>query len=77
MFFDLIALFAVCLLTYAITSFVLSKKTNNVIGNLRIDNSDPNEPPYLFLELEKTPDRLKDGDKVVLIVKVKNYISQK
>ena len=31
------------------------------IGSLRVDHSDPSEPPYLFLEVEKNPDALQHG----------------
>lgn len=48
------------------------------VGNLRIDNSDPDDGPYLFLELssESTPNILKLKKFVTLEVKVENYISQ-
>ena len=42
---------------------------------LRVDHSDPSEPPYLFLEVEKNPDTLEHGKLVVLRVKRENLIS--
>ena len=45
------------------------------IGSLRVDHSDPSEPPYLFLEVEKNPDTLEHGKLVVLRVKRENLIS--
>ena len=45
------------------------------IGSLRVDHSDPSEPPYLFLEVEKNPDTLEHGTLVVLRVKRENLIS--
>ena len=45
------------------------------IGSLRGDHSDPSEPPYLFLEVEKNPDTLEHGKLVVLRVKRENLIS--
>ena len=45
------------------------------IGSLRVDHSDPSEPPYLFLEVEKNPDTLEHGKIVVLRVKRENLIS--
>lgn len=47
------------------------------IGNLRIDESDPDDRPYLFLELEHDPDSIKRRKRVTLNVRVENYISQK
>lgn len=44
------------------------------IGSLRVDRSDPSEPPYLFLEVEKNPDTLEHGRLVVLRVKRENLI---
>ena len=45
------------------------------IGSFRVDHSDPSEPPYLFLEVEKNPDTLEHGKLVVLRVKRENLIS--
>lgn len=45
------------------------------IGSLRVDRSDPSEPPYLFLEMEKNPDALRHGRLVVLRVRKENLIS--
>jgi hypothetical protein len=49
------------------------------LGVIRVDNSDPTEPPYLFLELDPQA-QVEDIGKheyVVFQVLVKNYISQK
>jgi energy-converting hydrogenase Eha subunit F len=46
-----------------------------VVGVLRVDRSDPDEAPYLFLECEKTPDL--NQKYVTFEVLHKNYISQK
>lgn len=54
----------------------LMKRTKSV-GVLRIDNSDPSEDPYLFLELTRDPHELYNAKFVNLEVKVKNFISQK
>lgn len=55
--------------------FIFQEKT---IGSLRVDNSDPDSGPYLFLELNR------DGTEAIykkryirLRVDLKNYISQK
>ena len=47
----------------------------STIGLLRVDRSDPSEPPYLFLEVEKNPDALQHGRLVVLRIRKENLIS--
>lgn len=47
------------------------------VGTLRIDRSDPSEPPYIFLELDKGVGDISRKKNVVLKVKNENYISQK
>lgn len=47
------------------------------IGTLRIDKSDPNEEPYVFLELDKGIGDISSKKHVVLKVSTKNYISHK
>ena len=47
------------------------------IGVLRIDESDPYDGPYLFLELDSKPDSFKNKKQVTLNVKAENYVSQK
>ena len=49
----------------------------NIIGNLRIDRSDPNEDPYLFLELFNGIHTFSDKKTVHLKVRAENYVSQK
>lgn len=48
----------------------------NEIGTLRIDHSDPDESPYLFLEITNAR-KIMDGKTVTLRVKEEDYISQK
>ena len=47
------------------------------VGTLRIDKSDPNEEPYMFLELDKGIGDISSKKHVVLRVSTKNYISHK
>lgn len=47
------------------------------IGTLRVDESDPYDGPYLFLELDSRPESFKRLKRVTLNVKAENYISQK
>ena len=48
---------------------------SRVIGHLRVDNSDPDDGPYLFLELFKRIPNLCAKKYVMLKVKVENFIS--
>ncbi len=57
---------------------VLLKQTlRNTIGTLRVDHSDPQDDPYLFLELNKPLSEFISKKYVRLKVCVKNFISQK
>lgn len=53
------------------------KRNDEPIGDLRIDESDPEDGPYLFLELKTKPDNFKSYKRVTLNVKAENYLSQK
>ena len=46
------------------------------IGTLRIDQSDPTEPPYLFLDLDKPVESIIKEKYVLFRVIKKNFISQ-
>ena len=46
------------------------------IGTLRIDQSDPTEPPYLFLDLDKPVESIAKEKYVLFRVSKKNFISQ-
>ena len=46
------------------------------IGILRVDQSDPTEPPYLFLELDKPVESVINEKYVLFRVIKKNFISQ-
>ena len=55
--------------------FAVLLQKRKKIGTLRMDQSDPNEAPYLFLELD--PDGMKKINRfktVVLRVRLENYI---
>ena len=67
-----------CMTVGFIIGYFVAKPTgvDEPIGDLRVDQSDPYDGPYLFLELRTTPD-FKKLDKVTLNVKLENYISQK
>ncbi len=44
------------------------------VGNLRIDRSDPTDPPYLFLELSSDVGRFLHKKYVVLRVRAENFL---
>ena len=46
------------------------------IGTLRVDQSDPTEQPYLFLELDKPVESVINEKYVLFRVVKKNFISQ-
>ena len=46
------------------------------IGTLRVDQSDPTEQPYLFLELDKPVESVINKKYVLFRVNKKNFISQ-
>jgi len=50
---------------------------SHFIGDLRIDNSDPEDEPYIFLELSKRIGNISSKKYVVLKVKLENFIPQK
>ena len=50
-------------------------KEEKPIGTLKVDRSDPDDGPYLFLELETDPRYIMSQKRVNLKVDVKNYIS--
>ena len=47
------------------------------VGTLRVDTSDPDDRPYMFLELSKNVQAVMRKKYVVLKVNTKNFISQK
>lgn len=59
------------------TGVVLIAYRTYFVGALRIDRSDPSEPPYIFLELDNGVGDISRKKNVILKVKNENYISQK
>lgn len=58
-----------------IVSLVISRFRFPYAGTLRVDRSIPDEPPYLFLELEKPVGYIMGRTYVILKVNLKNYNS--
>ena len=71
----LIWLLAGILIGLLVSKFVFNDKP---IGSLRVDKSDPDSEPYLFLELDAGGmSDIYKKQSVRLRVKIKNYISHK
>lgn len=71
----LIWLLAGILIGLLVSKFVFKDKP---IGSLRVDKSDPDSKPYLFLELDAGGmSDIYKKQSVRLRVKIKNYISHK
>ena len=70
--FEVILLFVGVIIGVVIKTVFASKP----IGCIRIDNSDPNSEPYLFLELEPGGiEKIRKSQKIVLKTNIKNYIA--
>lgn len=73
-------LVVILLIIVLILSIKLSNlKKQEPIGKLRVDSSDPDDGPYLFLELNQSIEavKLRDKKRVILEVDDTNFISQK
>lgn len=72
------------IILYGLMGFVIGLITAYFIvsripkaGTLRIDRSDPDDEPYLFLEAKLSPYEIAYKRFVILDVKRENYISHK
>lgn len=72
----LIVMFLIGLATGFIFAEIRSR-SKPIAGVLRIDNSDPEDGPYLFLELSISPEKFEESSKLIFKVNHSNYISQK
>lgn len=62
----------------ALIGFVIGFKNHHKpVGTLRVDQSDPDDNPYLFLELSGDPKKLPNHKYITLKVNIENYISHK
>lgn len=57
----------------AITVITLRKRS---FGSLRIDTSDPNENPYIFLELSEDVNTIFQKKYITLKINTQNFVSQ-
>ena len=60
-----------------VLTIIFSVRSRRIYGTLRIDNSDPEDGPYLFLELTSDVNSIKKQKRVSFKVNAKNYLSQK
>lgn len=55
--------------------FICLRLTENIVGTLRVDRSDP-DGPYLFLELSENINKVINREYIALKVEIKDYISR-
>lgn len=58
-------------------NYAMFKIRSKVFGAIRIDRSDPDDGPYLFLESRQHPDALMNERFVIFEVRNEDYVSQK
>ena len=76
MVWEVVVVFAVGVIMGCLLCSVISKGES--IGNLRVDNSDPDDGPYLFLEMyPEGMNRIHKKRFVTLKVVISDYISRK
>lgn len=68
-------IFACGLITGVVIGTVMTCKSS--IGKLRIDKSDREDGPFMFLEQSKSIDKIKNKSYIILKVKSENFIPQK
>ena len=66
--------FVGCIIT---RNAMIKKSLDSLVGTLRVDTSDPDDNPYMFLELSKNVTDVTSKKSVLLKVSTENYISQK
>lgn len=69
-----VALILGFIIGYNVAMFRIRSKT---FGAIRVDRSDPDDGPYLFLEIKQHPDALMNERFVMLEVRNENFVSQK
>lgn len=67
-----------CILSFILGLLLGSHRTKTLpVGTLRIDHSEPDEAPLLFLELSTDPRYIMREKQVVLDISTESYLSQK
>lgn len=71
-------MFALSFLLGVIVGVIAASLLIRSVGVIRIDQSDPDDRPYLFLEINRgCYEKLLRNKKVIFEVRKENYISQK
>jgi len=72
---ELFAIFGIGILVGIVCTTVATRSKS--VGSLRVDRSDPDDGPYLFLELSKDIEEIYRKKYVTFKVSIKNFISHK
>ena len=72
---ELFVIFGIGILVGIVCTTVATRTKS--VGSLRIDTSDPDDGPYLFLELSKDIGEIYRKKYVMFKVSLKNFIPQK
>ena len=72
---ELFVIFGIGILVGIVCTTVATRTKS--VGSLRVDMSDPEDRPYIFLELSKQIGDISSKKYVVLKVKLENFIPQK
>ena len=72
---ELFVIFGIGILVGIICTTIATRTKS--VGSLRVDMSDPNDGPYLFLELSKDIGEIYQKKYVTFKVSLKNFIPQK
>lgn len=79
MLIDFIVALSLCVIIGAFigagVTIIIMKKKVNLCGTLRIDRSDPEDGPYMFLEITEDIDKVYGSGHVTFLVNTENYIS--
>jgi hypothetical protein len=74
-FVELFVIFGIGILVGIVCTTVATRTKS--VGSLRVDTSDPEDGPYIFLELSKRIGDISSKKYVVLKVKLENFIPRK
>ena len=72
---ELFVIFGIGILVGIVCTTVATRTKS--VGSLRVDMSDPDDGPYLFLELSKDIGKIYRKKYVIFKVSLKNFIPQK
>lgn len=69
---NLIVIFLIGILVGCVVTLFIFRMRS--VGSLRIDTSDPDDGPYLFLEMSKDVNKVRKKKYITLKVNLKNFI---